>query len=65
MQPQHQVQQEKHLVVKKKLLRPAGDGLPTSKVVKKSGAKLEHACGECGKKYSTSSNLARHKQTHR
>lgn len=24
-----------------------------------------HACPECGKKYSTSSNLARHRQTHR
>ncbi|KAG8180833.1 hypothetical protein JTE90_005920 [Oedothorax gibbosus] len=24
-----------------------------------------HACGECGKRYSTSSNLARHRQTHR
>lgn len=25
----------------------------------------EHECSECGKKYSTSSNLARHRQTHR
>ncbi|XP_074032638.1 uncharacterized protein [Leptinotarsa decemlineata] len=25
----------------------------------------EHECTECGKKYSTSSNLARHRQTHR
>ena len=24
-----------------------------------------HACPECGKRYSTSSNLARHRQTHR
>ena len=24
-----------------------------------------HACAECGKRYSTSSNLARHRQTHR
>lgn len=24
-----------------------------------------HCCGECGKRYSTSSNLARHRQTHR
>lgn len=25
----------------------------------------DHICPECGKKYSTSSNLARHRQTHR
>lgn len=25
----------------------------------------QHECPECGKKYSTSSNLARHRQTHR
>lgn len=25
----------------------------------------EHECSECGKRYSTSSNLARHRQTHR
>lgn len=24
-----------------------------------------HVCGECGKSYATSSNLSRHKQTHR
>ncbi|XP_053955234.1 oocyte zinc finger protein XlCOF8.4 [Anastrepha ludens] len=28
-------------------------------------AEDEHVCPECGKKYSTSSNLARHRQTHR
>uniref|UniRef100_A0A336K7M5 Escargot/snail protein homolog n=2 Tax=Culicoides sonorensis TaxID=179676 RepID=A0A336K7M5_CULSO len=30
-----------------------------------SGAEEIHTCPECGKKYSTSSNLARHRQTHR
>ena len=29
------------------------------------GAGVRHTCGECGKFYSTSSNLARHRQTHR
>ena len=47
----------------KKLLKPDHSTIP--KLGKKSGGRLEHACGECGKKYSTSSNLARHKQTHR
>lgn len=31
----------------------------------KAGAEDIHICPECGKKYSTSSNLARHRQTHR
>ncbi|CAB4060135.1 SCRT [Lepeophtheirus salmonis] len=36
-------------------------GIGSSRIKKSIGYK----CGACGKKYSTSSNLARHKQTHR
>ena len=32
---------------------------------KLSGCEENHGCPECGKQYSTSSNLARHRQTHR
>ncbi|XP_068172213.1 transcriptional repressor scratch 1-like [Antennarius striatus] len=31
----------------------------------KETTKGRHVCGECGKSYATSSNLSRHKQTHR
>uniref|UniRef100_A0A8D0CQF4 Transcriptional repressor scratch 1 n=1 Tax=Sander lucioperca TaxID=283035 RepID=A0A8D0CQF4_SANLU len=31
----------------------------------KGKSKGRHMCGECGKSYATSSNLSRHKQTHR
>ncbi|CAL8340314.1 unnamed protein product [Lota lota] len=40
--------------------RPAGQ--TPVKCVKPKG---RHACSECGKSYATSSNLSRHKQTHR
>lgn len=33
--------------------------------LKSNGSDDVHTCPECGKKYSTSSNLARHRQTHR
>ena len=33
--------------------------------VKGGKSKGRHACSECGKSYATSSNLSRHKQTHR
>lgn len=29
------------------------------------GQSHDHECSDCGKRYSTSSNLARHRQTHR
>lgn len=37
----------------------------SSKMLLEHGGDDEHVCPECGKKYSTSSNLARHRQTHR
>ncbi|XP_049427616.1 transcriptional repressor scratch 2-like [Epinephelus fuscoguttatus] len=38
----------------------SADSSPT-----KGKSKGRHMCGECGKSYATSSNLSRHKQTHR
>uniref|UniRef100_A0A672IRL5 Transcriptional repressor scratch 1 n=1 Tax=Salarias fasciatus TaxID=181472 RepID=A0A672IRL5_SALFA len=38
--------------------RGSADGSPAK-------SKGRHVCGECGKSYATSSNLSRHKQTHR
>ncbi|EGI62322.1 Transcriptional repressor scratch 1 [Acromyrmex echinatior] len=37
----------------------------TAVVESKSEDNEDHECPDCGKKYSTSSNLARHRQTHR
>ncbi|KAG5323234.1 SCRT1 protein, partial [Acromyrmex heyeri] len=37
----------------------------TAAVESKSEDNEDHECPDCGKKYSTSSNLARHRQTHR
>ncbi|XP_055605948.1 zinc finger protein 568 [Uranotaenia lowii] len=44
--------------------RPSGSGSSSSGDEIGSSDDV-HSCPECGKKYSTSSNLARHRQTHR
>lgn len=48
------------------LSRDYGSETDSSLINKLSGTEdCCHVCPECGKKYSTSSNLARHRQTHR
>ncbi|XP_040288962.1 transcriptional repressor scratch 1 [Bufo bufo] len=41
------------------------DGRSRRKVVTGGRSIQRHSCSECGKSYATSSNLSRHKQTHR
>lgn len=45
--------------------RAAGADVRSSEPGPKSQSKGRHVCAECGKSYATSSNLSRHKQTHR
>lgn len=45
---------------------PLNDSIDASDLINEmNGVDDIHTCPECGKKYSTSSNLARHRQTHR
>uniref|UniRef100_UPI00358EE924 transcriptional repressor scratch 1-like n=1 Tax=Myxine glutinosa TaxID=7769 RepID=UPI00358EE924 len=41
------------------------DGRSRRKCASQGREVARHTCGECGKSYATSSNLSRHKQTHR
>ena len=47
------------------LAKPFPSKEPSPKKPNRQLEKHDYICGECGKKYSTSSNLARHRQTHR
>lgn len=45
--------------------KTTGDFTSETDSMNSTGTDDVHTCPECGKKYSTSSNLARHRQTHR
>ena len=44
---------------------PIADGRTKNRLEEGGGEKPKYTCSDCGKHYATSSNLSRHRQTHR